>query len=216
MDDTGWGKAEPQDPDWVRWARRLHAIAQTGLTFSEIEYDRERYRQIDQVAAEIFERHSDAELPVIEDFLQRDEGYATPKVDVRGAVFRDGRILMVRERLDGYWSLPGGWADVNDAPSEAVEREIREESGYLARASKLAMVLDKSRHHAEPTPHHTYKLFFICDLQGGEATTSFETTDVQFFPPDALPELSLGRATQAQILRLFDHHREPNLPTDFD
>ncbi|MEZ4570936.1 MAG: NUDIX hydrolase N-terminal domain-containing protein [Thermomicrobiales bacterium] len=131
------------EPEWVVWARRLRAIAQTGLAYGESEYDLERYRQIARIADEIFAGHTGADLSQIEDFFAQDSGYATPQVDVRGAVFRDGQVLLVRERLDGLWTLPGGFADVNDSPSKAVEREIFEESGFRARASKLAMVYDK-------------------------------------------------------------------------
>ncbi len=162
------------------------------------------------------ERYSEADLSQVQTFFGRDDGYATPKVDVRGAAFRDDRILLVRERLDGLWTLPGGWADVNDTPSGAIEREVLEESGFNARAIKVAMVHDKSMHNPEPSPRHTYKLFFLCELTGGEARTSYETTGVGFFNLDSLPELSRGRATESQIRRLFDHSKDLALPTDFD
>lgn len=204
------------EPQWVVWARRLRAIAQTGLTFGESEYDLDRYRQIEQIADEIFSEYAGIDHPKIQDFFARDEGYATPQVDVRGAVFRDDRVLLVRERLDGLWTLPGGYADVNDSPSEAVEREVLEESGFRVRAAKIAMVYDKRLHDHPPSPRHTYKLFFLCDLLGGEAATSFETTAVDFFSLDELPELSTHRITVAQLLRLQEHHRHPGLPTDFD
>lgn len=204
------------EPHWVVWARRLRAIAQTGLTFGESEYDLERYRQIQQIADEIFSEYAGIEHQAIKEFFARDEGYATPQVDVRGAVFKDGRILLVRERLDGLWTLPGGYADVNDSPSEAVEREVFEESGFTVRASKLAMVYDKRLHDHPPSPRHTYKLFFLCDMLDGEATTSFETTAVDFFDLDTLPELSTHRTTASQLVRLREHHRAPTLPTDFD
>ncbi|CAN5742403.1 NUDIX hydrolase [soil metagenome] len=204
------------EPNWVVWARQLRAIAQTGLAYGESEYDLERYRQIEQIADEIFADYADVKHPTIRDFFSRDVGYATPQVDVRGAVFRDDRILLVRERLDGLWTLPGGYADVNDTPSEAVEREILEESGFVARATKLAMVYDKRRHDHPTSPRHTYKLFFLCELLGGKLTTSFETTAVDFFPLNNLPELSTHRVTAGQIRRLHDHLLDPSLPTDFD
>jgi ADP-ribose pyrophosphatase YjhB (NUDIX family) len=186
------------------------------LTFGESEYDLDRYRQIERIADEIFSRHAGVDHPEIQAFFARDEGYATPQVDVRGAVFRDDRVLLVRERLDGLWTLPGGFADVNDSPSEAIEREVFEESGFTVRAAKLAMVYDKRLHAHPPSPRHTYKLFFLCELLGGAAATSFETTAVEFFALDALPELSTHRVTAGQILRLREHLRSPDLPTDFD
>jgi ADP-ribose pyrophosphatase YjhB (NUDIX family) len=135
---------------------------------------------------------------------------------VRGGVFRDERVLLVRERADGCWTLPGGWVDVNDAPSEAVAREIYEESGYRARAVKLAGLIDKNRHPHPPGVHHIYKLFFVCELLGGEPLASNETDAVDFFPVHGLPPLSLGRVLAAQIERLYQHRLDASLPTDFD
>ena len=147
----------------------------------------------------------------------RESGYATPKVDVRGVVFRDDGILLVKEREDGGWTLPGGWADVNESPREAVEREVVEESGYRVRATKLLAVLDRSKHpHVPPFPFHIYKLFILCDLIGGDAAASMETEEVGFFPENGTPELSISRTTPSQVARLFEHHRQPGLATDFD
>lgn len=204
------------EPSWLSWGRKLRAIAQTGLTFSEEQYDRERYEQVRAIAAEMLAAHTDAEPEYLRGLFEREEGYATPKVDVRAGVFRDGGILLVRERRDGLWTLPGGWADVNDAPSEAIEREVREESGFEARAVKLAAVFDRRGHGHPPSPRHTYKLFFLCELLGGAATLSYETDGVEFFAEDALPPLSLPRVTPEEIALLFRHQREPQRPTDFD
>jgi ADP-ribose pyrophosphatase YjhB (NUDIX family) len=162
--------------------------------------------------------HSEHAAERIETLFAGQSGYATPKVDVRGAVFRDDRILLVRETADaGRWTLPGGWADVNDSPAECVVREIREESGFDTVARKLAAVYDRSKHpHVPAMPFHIYKLFFLCDLVGGAAADSIETTEASFFAEDALPELSVSRTLESQVRRMFAHHREPTLPTDFD
>lgn len=149
-------------------------------------------------------------------FLREKTGYQTPKIDSCCAVFRDGRILLVRERADGRWSLPGGWIDVNESPGEAVVREIQEETGYTTKALKLLAVFDKNKHEHPPTIYHTYKLFFLCELLGGSPTHTIETDGVDFFPEDALPELSVTRVTASQIARLFEHDRHPDWPTDFD
>ncbi|HYK25097.1 MAG TPA: NUDIX domain-containing protein, partial [Steroidobacteraceae bacterium] len=165
-------------------------------------------------------------------------GYATPKVDVRAAVFRDDRILLVRERSDGHWTLPGGWADVGDSPSAAVEREALEESGYQVRAVKLAAVYDRNRHGHTAHVFHIWKLFFLCEIVGhspgepsrvraepapegphtGEHTPASwsETDAADFFREDALPPLSLGRVTAQQIAHMFEHHRDPRRATGFD
>jgi ADP-ribose pyrophosphatase YjhB (NUDIX family) len=148
--------------------------------------------------------------------LGQDKGYITPKVDVRGAAFRDGRVLMVRERSDGLWTLPGGWCDVNISPSECVVKEIREESGFEARAVKLAALLDR-RKHPHPTQfHHVYKLYFLCDLTGGQPASSIETDGADFFAEDQLPPLSTNRVTVGQVQLMFRHERERGLPTTFD
>jgi ADP-ribose pyrophosphatase YjhB (NUDIX family) len=203
-------------PQWLEWTQRLQAIAQTGLTFAADPYDIERYEQIRALAAEIATGYSDADLAFIQNLFAEQSGYATPKVDVRGAVFRDDMILLVKERSDGGWTLPGGWADVGDSPSDAVVREIVEESGYQTRAVKLLAVYDRNKHGHPPYPFHAYKLFFLCELIGGAAATSGETEEVEFFREDALPELSLTRVVPAQIARLFAHYRHPEWPADFD
>ncbi len=204
------------NPAWLEWARRLQAIAQSGLTFSRDHFDIERYEQLREIAAEIMSAHSEADVTIIRNLFAGQIGYATPKVDVRGAVFRDGAILLVKERSDGCWTLPGGWADVGDSPAEAVVREIAEESGYLTRAVKLLALYDRNKHGHPPIPDHAYKLFFLCELIGGAPAESSETDGVGFFAEDELPDLSLMRVTPAQIARLFAHYRNPDLPADFD
>jgi ADP-ribose pyrophosphatase YjhB (NUDIX family) len=206
----------PHTPSLLEWLRKVQAIAQSGLTFTKDPFDRERYLQLQQLVAHALH----TELGVPPQYAARlwegEIGYATPKVDVRGAVFDDDRVLLVRERSDGRWTLPGGWVDVNDAPSEAVAREVVEESGYRVRAVKLAALVDKSRHPHPPNVHHIYKLLFLCALEGGEPSLSDETDGVDFFPVAALPELSRGRILASQIERLYQHHLNPSLPTDFD
>jgi ADP-ribose pyrophosphatase YjhB (NUDIX family) len=205
------------DPSWLRWARGLQAIAQNGLTFATDAYDRERYQAVRQVAAEMMAARSETDTESILQLFARETGYATPKVDVRGAVFRDDAILLVREASDGRWSLPGGWADVNESPSENIVREIAEESGFETRVRKLAAVLDRGRHpHVPPKPFHVYKMFFICEITGGAPKTNHEIHEVGFFREGAIPELSLGRVLPFQIERMFVHWRQPDLPTEFD
>ena len=205
------------EPQWLLWARELQAIAQAGLTFSENQYDLERFRRIRSIAIEMLALGADAPLQRIIDLFEQDVGYPTPKVDVRGAVFRDDRILLVREVSDGRWTLPGGWADVNQSAKECVEREIREESGFEARAVKLAAVWDRRRQNPVRThPYSIYKLFFICELTGGTARTSLETSAVEFYRVDELPSLSVGRTTAHQIERMFAHQLDRGLMAEFD
>lgn len=209
------------EPEWLGIARELQAIAQTGLTFAKDHFDRDRYQRISAIAAEMMARSSGLAVERVQGLFDAQQGYATPKVDVRGAVFReDGRLLMVREIMDnGRWTLPGGWADVNQTPREACEREIREESGYLARCVKLAACYDRTTQgHQPPHAFYVYKLMFICELTGGAAATSDETSEVAWLDPAELTDdvLSRARVTAHQISRMVAHFRAPELPTEFD
>jgi ADP-ribose pyrophosphatase YjhB (NUDIX family) len=208
--------ATKDDTSILVWARKVQAIAQTGLAFTHDEYDRERYTQLQELVASILASELDIPVGRAKALWDQEDGYATPKVDVRGCVFDGDKVLLVRERSDGKWTFPGGWVDVNDAPSEAVVREIFEESGYYAKALKLAALVDKNRHPHPPSVHHIYKLFFLCELTGGTATISNETDAVEFFPVNALPELSTGRTLASQIARMYEHNLNRHLPTDFD
>jgi ADP-ribose pyrophosphatase YjhB (NUDIX family) len=196
--------------------RRLHAIARTGLHFCGNEYDRQRYEEIERIAAELLAGHEPADRDALLSLWRGEIGYVTPKVEVRGATFRDGHVLLVRETADGHWTLPGGWADVNESPSQAVEKEIEQESGFRARAVKLAALYDRSRHGHGETLFHGWKAFFLCEITGGEARGSYETDAVGFFDPADLPPMSLGRSTPRQVARMLEHWRERALPTDFD
>ena len=126
----------PQEPRWLSIAREVRAIAQTGLTFTADGFDQQRYARLRELAALMLAQGSAADYESILELLRQEKGYATPKVDVRGAAFVDGRVLMVREISDGKWTLPGGWADVNQSAGECVAREIAEESGFTARAAE--------------------------------------------------------------------------------
>ncbi len=204
------------EPNWLTWARKLQAIGQNGLTYSKDPFDIERFEELRELALEILQNYTDSDLPRIRDLFAGEHGHATPKVDVRGVVFNEDAILLVRERADGKWTLPGGWVDVNESPSESVVREVFEESGYQAKALKLLACYDRNRHPHPPHPYHVYKLFFHCEILGGSPCTSSETDGVDFFKQDAIPELSTGRVTSAQIDRFFEFLRSPDLPTDFD
>ena len=206
------------EPKWLVWAREIQAAAQTGLAFTKDVYDRQRYERLRQLAAEIMADGAGIGGEAVEALFAEQTGYATPKVDVRGAVFQDGRVLLVKERADpGRWTLPGGWANVNRSPRECVIAEVREEAGLEVRPIKLAAVYDRARHpHVPPNPFHIYKMFFICEIVGGAPSPGLETEDVAFFDVDELPALSLGRVLAYQIRRMLDHAKSPNLPTDFD
>ena len=207
------------EPTWMKWLRELQGIAQTGLAFTRDPYDIERYEMLRDLAARIAAAHTGEPVDRIAGLFAGETGYATPKIDVRGAVFNaQGEILMVREVMDeGRWTLPGGWADVNLTPAENVVKEVREESGFDVRVRKIAGVWDRTRQGHTPAYFSAAKLFYICDIVGGMARPSLETSEVAFFAEDALPsDLSLGRVLPQQLARMFEHHRNSALPTDFD
>jgi ADP-ribose pyrophosphatase YjhB (NUDIX family) len=204
--------------------RRILALAGTGLHFTGTQYrsdgsrefDRERYEEIGQLTAQLIALQTNAPVGELIKAWHADDGYITPKVDVRGAIFQGNRVLLVRERSDGKWTLPGGWGDVNETPAQAVEKEIVQESGYTAKAIKLAAVYDRRKRNVPNSVFYIWKLFFICEITGGSPQLSNETDGVDFFAIDALPELSAGRTVQWQIERMYAHHVDRTLATDFD
>jgi len=202
-------------PKWLEWAREIQAIAQIGLTYTTNEFDIQRYKRLTEIAAEIVASQADLPLaPMLQSF-QFQTGYATPKVDVRAAVIRDGKILLVQEKVDGRWSMPGGWADVGELPSAMVPREAREESGFIVRVDKLVGIFDAN--HIEPLGlYHAYKLIFMCTIVEGEPRPSNETLAVDFFDLYHLPPLSELRTHKRMLEEVFAHHADPSRPSFFE
>lgn len=203
-------------PQWLIWAREIEALAQAGRAYTRDDYDRERYSRLLALAAEIAAAHSDiAAETLLADFAAQ-AGYATPKVDVRGAVVRDGKILLVQEKSDSRWCLPGGWADVGVGPAEMVVREVREESGYEVTVRKLAGLFDANRGQTPAAFYHAYKLIFLCDLIGGAPDPDHEILAVDFFDFDALPPLSHNRTDARHLAEVRAHLADPTRPAAFD
>jgi ADP-ribose pyrophosphatase YjhB (NUDIX family) len=203
-------------PRWLGWAREIQALAQSGLAYSSNEYEQLRYQRLTEIAAQMVEAHTDLAGEEVLESLSMQPGYATPKVDVRGAAVREGRILLVQERSDGCWCMPGGWADVGDLPSEVVAREIWEESGYLAVPRKVIGVYDANRSGRPLEFYHAYKIVFLCEITGGEARASHETADVAFFAFDDLPPLSQNRTNERHLEEVLAHLQDPERPAAFD
>lgn len=203
--------------DWMSIATRLKTISQAGKTFAQNDYELQRHLDIENITAEILAAYTNLEEKEIAAMLQKDCGYPTPKVDSRGVIFKDDKILLVKEIADGGWTLPGGWCDIGMTPAENVVREVFEESGYQTRAVKLLAVYDrKSQGHTPHYPFDIYKMFFMCEIISGEPRTSNETSAVDFFAEDEIPPLSIPRTLPHQIKLFFEYYRNPDLPTDFD
>jgi ADP-ribose pyrophosphatase YjhB (NUDIX family) len=201
---------------WLAWARELQGLAQTGLTYATGPYDVERYKRLMEIAAEILSAHTgESTGPIVAAFM-REPGYATPKIDVRGAVVQDGKILLVQERSDGKWCMPGGWADIDELPSEMVVREVREESGFVVVPRKVVGVFDANRTGVPRNFFHAYKVVFLCELLGGVATPSNETSAVAFFDFADLPELSENRTHARHLREIQAHLTEPGRMAAFD
>jgi ADP-ribose pyrophosphatase YjhB (NUDIX family) len=209
-------KPENIIPRWLDWAREIQALSQSGLHYSLSDFDRQRYSRLSQIAAEIIQQQSTLEQAELQILFAQQKGYATPKVDVRGAVFKDGKLLLVRERADGGWTMPGGWADVGNVPSEAAEREVWEEAGFRVKARKVLGVYDANR--TGPLElFHAYKVVFLCDLIEGSARPSNETSEVAFFAREEIPaHLSGERTRPRHIQDAFAACENPDCPTVFD
>lgn len=200
---------------WVEWAREIFSLGQAGLNFNQNEFDIERYKRLQEIAAEMIESQSGLSKETALESFSMQAGYATPKIDVRGAVVRDDKILLIRERMDGKWAMPGGWAEMGNAPAEAAEREVWEESGFRVRAAKVVAVIDANR--IEPMEfYHAFKIIFLCTILDGEPRTSHETSAVGFFGLNDLPPLSLYRTNEDMLREVFAHVHDPNRQTAFD
>jgi ADP-ribose pyrophosphatase YjhB (NUDIX family) len=201
----------------IRWSQQIQALTQNGMAYTTNPFDQQRYQQMRKIAEEMMAAATGAELNEVISVFEAQAGYATPKMDVRGVIFKENKILMVKEILDnGNWTLPGGWVDINEPLSQAAEREVREEAGMIVKARKLAAVYDRNLHGHPPYAFHAYKLFMLCDLIAEATPDPLETEDPTFFDADHLPKLSLARVTQEEIQRMFVHLNNPDLPTEFD
>jgi ADP-ribose pyrophosphatase YjhB (NUDIX family) len=189
---------------WLFWASELQSIAQAGLTFCENNYDRERYEKIRNIVIEILHEYTETDHKKIRELFASETGYQTPKVDIRASVFKDNKILMVKEKVDGAWALPGGWADVNSSVSESAIRECKEEAGALVKPKRIIAIHMGNKHNNHNFPFTIYKIFVECELVENSFKENTETLDAQFFEADKLPELSFERNTPDQIKMCFE------------
>ncbi|OEH94173.1 NUDIX hydrolase [Bacillus solimangrovi] len=195
---------------WLEWAKQIQSISQAGLAFSKDLYDLERYETLRKISVEILAEYTDLKMEKIQHLFANESGYQTPKVDVRGVVFKEDKILLVKEEHDQKWALPGGFCDIGLSPSENVVKEVKEEAGYDVVVKRLLAVFDYHKHPHPPQAYHYYKLFILCEIYGGNAATGIETNDVNFFDRDNLPPLSRMRNTESQIQLMFEFLNHPN------
>ncbi len=185
--------------------KEIRALGQSGLRYTKDPFDRERFERLIAIASELYSELSDADLETVERFFIPEVGYATPKVDLRACVFQGDRVMLVKERADGLWTLPGGWADQNESPREGIAREVKEESGFEVEVQTLYAVKDRDRNPYQPRyPVSIYKLFFTAVVVGGEPAANLEVSEIDFFEIGDLPPLSEARVLAQDIL---DGHR---------
>ena len=202
--------------NWLEIAREIQQLSQTGLAFATNDYEKQRYERLTEITAEIIQHHTELEKESLQNVLMNQPGYATPKVDVRAAVVKEGKILLVQEATDNCWAMPGGWADVGNLPSEVASRECKEESGYIVNPIKVVGVFDANRSGRPLEFFHAFKIIFLCELVGGQATPSDETLDVNFFDFNNLPPLSLNRTNEKHLNEIKLHLSNPDRKTYFD
>lgn len=204
-----------QPPKWLEWAREIFSLSQSGITYSGNQYDIDRYRRLQEITAEMIASQSDMPKESVQESFSMQAGYITPKVDVRGAVVRDNKILLIQERADDKWAMPGGWADLGNSPASVAEREVFEESGFHVKAEKVVSVIDANR--IQPLEfYHAYTIIFLCKLLDGEPRISHETLAVDFFELNKLPPLSVYRTNEDMLREVFAHVQAPARPTAFD
>ncbi|WP_223847497.1 NUDIX hydrolase N-terminal domain-containing protein [Bifidobacterium callitrichos] len=218
--DTAHGDAPHAKPNhpygpMLDWAVELQSLAQAGLTYGESVYDRERYRRIRGIAAEMLAAQSDLPLEKVKDLFCNETGYQTPKLDTRAAIFKDDRILLVQES-DGTWSLPGGWVDVDQSVRENTVKEAKEESGLDVTADRIIAIQDRNRHNVPPYAYGVCKIFVLCTAVGGHFEPNIETLQSGYFAEDELPELAEAKNTADQIAMCFAARRDPDWTVVFD
>jgi len=200
----------------IELVKKIQAIAFAGLEYTDNDFDRERYGELKVLSQALLAELSDTQVEKIKNLFANEIGYQTPKVDVRAVVFKNEEILLVKEKIDGKWSIPGGWADVGLSPSEIAIKEAKEEAGADVMPVRVLAVIDKLKHDYPLSPFHTYKIFILCDLKNSSLSPGTETTEVNFFKRETLPSLSATRITAAQIRMLFHLWENPDEPVVFD
>jgi ADP-ribose pyrophosphatase YjhB (NUDIX family) len=197
--------------------KRIQTLAEIGLEFSENTFDRERYTELKEIALNMLERITHIPINEIVPVIEERNGYKTPKVDVRAAVFNErGQILMVQEKADNKWAMPGGWSDISYSPGEVAEKECMEEAGITVKATRLLAVIDKQKHHMTPAFEYVYKIFLLCEKQNNTISTGSETSDVGWFSQNALPELSIPRNNDFVLNLMFEFYHGQRTEPFFD
>ena len=200
---------------WLQWAVELQSLAQAGLMYGKDIYDKERYERIRDISAEMLSYKTDISLEKIKDLFCNEVGYQTPKLDTRAAIFKDNKILLVKEN-NGKWSLPGGWVDVNVSVKENTIKEVKEEAGLDVSADRIIAVQDRAKHNLPVYAYGVCKIFVLCSIIGGKFEENIETIGFEYFTEDNIPELATEKNNEEQIKMCFHAYRAENWKVLFD
>ena len=201
---------------WLKWAIEIQSLAQAGLTYTDNVYDIERYERLREIAAEIIEEKSNISLEKVKDLFCNENGYQTPKIDTRAAIFKDEKILLTHEN-NGAWSLPGGWCDVLESVASNTIKEVKEETGLDVETIKIIAVQDRNKHNKPIYAYGVCKIFVLCNVIGGEFIENIETTEIKYFSLDEIPNnLAEEKTNNEQIEMCFKAYKDEKWQTQFD
>ena len=200
---------------WLKWAMEIQSIAQIGLTYTKDEYDKERYEQLRNIASEMLSYKTDIPVDKVKNLFCNEQGYQTPKLDTRAAIFKDDKILLVHEK-NGFWSLPGGWVDILESIESNTIKEVKEEAGLDVVAKKVIAIQDRNKHNTPIYPYGVCKVFVECEVMGGEFVENIETVEIGYFSIDNLPKLAEEKCTQKQVEMCFEAKNNKNWQVYFD
>lgn len=208
-------KMEETRLKWLEWAKELQSIAQNGLTYTKDVFDKERFERLREISAEIMSCYSGISVEKVQDLFCNETGFQTPKLDTRAAIFKDDKILLVKEN-DGKWSLPGGWVDFDQTVKTNTEKEVKEEAGLDVEAVRIIAIHDRNRHNRPAYAYNVCKFFVLCDVVGGEFQRNTETVESRYFAMDELPPLAEEKNTKEQIEMCFAAYHDPDWQMPFD
>lgn len=200
---------------WLKWAIEIQSIAQIGLTYTKDEYDKERYEQLRNIASEMLSYKTDIPVDKVKNLFCNEQGYQTPKLDTRAAIFKDDKILLVHEK-NGFWSLPGGWVDILESIESNTIKEVKEEAGLDVVAKKVIAIQDRNKHNTPIYPYGVCKVFVECEVMGGEFVENIETVEIGYFSIDNLPKLAEEKCTPKQVEMCFEAKNNKNWQVYFD
>lgn len=206
---------QKQEHQWLEWAKELQFIAQAGLTYTKDPFDKERFERVREIAAEIMSLQGRLPLEQVKDLFCNETGFQTPKLDTRAAIFKDNKILLVKEK-NGTWSMPGGWVDVMQTVKSNTIKEVKEEAGLDVKAERVIALQDRNLHNKPPYAYNVCKVFVLCEVLGGDFQSNIEIVESRYFGLDELPVLAEEKNTREQIEMCFSAYRDENWQIEFD